>query len=360
MGKTNNRALHKAKAEKNDEFYTRLVDVEKELYYYQDQFKNKVVLCNCDDPDSSNFFKYFTCNFERLELKKLIVSCYKSNPEKGIYLEYAGNRDGKRPQAIEKTGIKHLQGNGDFRSAECIELLKQADIIVTNPPFSLFKEYITQLIKYKKKFLIIGNKNAINYRYVFSLIKNNLLWLGHRGINKDFWFNLPDDCKNYEKIIDGKKTKHIMATWFTNLETKKRTAELPLFRIYKGNARCYPKYGNYKAIEVDKIAKIPQDYKGVMGVPITFLDKYNPNQFEIVNISVDRNCKFTGNKKMSILDKDGQPIGKCTMNGKGALYRKFNPKIDKHPSFKEIKTGKLYSSVYTRILIKHKKVITHP
>mgnify|MGYP002869426141 CR=1 FL=1 len=206
--------LHKAKKNKNDEFYTRLEDIEEELKHYKDFFKDKTVFCNCDDPQKSNFFHYFSYNFEHLSLKKLITTCYKSqnhdlfsqnNSEQAIYLEYTGDKNGNKIPDLEEIGIKPLHGDGDFRSAECIELLKQADVVVTNPPVSLFREYVAQLVEYNKKFLIIGNKNAITYKELFPLIRDNKLWLGYRNINKDMWLFLPDDTENYEKIIDGKK-----------------------------------------------------------------------------------------------------------------------------------------------------------
>lgn len=281
--------LNTAKKQKVDEFYTRLVDIEDELKHYKDQFRGKVVLCNCDDPYVSNFFHYFSYNFEALGLKKLITVCYKNQQmelfsdnkdDKAVFLEYLGDKDGNRVPSPDEIGVKHLEGDGDFRSSECIELLNEADIVVTNPPFSLFREYISQLVKYKKKFLIIGNKNAITYKEVFKLIKENKMWLGYRNINSDMWFLMPDDTDKYEKIIDGKKSKHIMACWFTNLDTKKRHERFDMYKTY--NHDEYPKYDNYEAINVDVVAEIPKDYDGVMGVPITFLDKYNPEQFEIV------------------------------------------------------------------------------
>lgn len=303
-----NETLHKAMKEKNDEFYTQLSDIENELCHYKDFFNGKTVLCNCDDPRISNFFHYFSYSFEHLGLKKLITTCYKSkdmdlfsqnNSEQAIYLEYNGDKNGNRIPDVEEIGIKPLKGNGDFRSDECIELLKEADIVVTNPPFSLFREYVAQLIKYEKKFIIIGNKNAITYKEIFPLIKENKMWLGYRNINKDMWLFLPDDTEKYEKIIDGKKYKHIMACWYTNIETTKRYEELELYKKY--NPQEYPKYDNYNAINVDKVDDIPVDYDGVMGVPITFLDKYNPNQFEIIkfrkgdddkDLSINGKCPY--------------------------------------------------------------------
>lgn len=285
-----NKSLIRAKRAKNDEFYTQLTDIEKELCHYKEHFKGKVVLCNCDDPRVSEFFNYFVLNFKHLGLKKLITTCYKNqepdlfsrhDSDRAVYLEYNGSLSGKDNVPTAKDiGIKHLKGDGDFRSAECIELLKQADIVVTNPPFSLFREYVAQLIAYDKKFIIVGNKNAITYKEIFKLIKENKLWLGHRNINDDMWLMLPKDSTNAEKVINGIKLRHINACWFTNLDIKKRHEYIICYRDY--TPEKYPKYDNYDAINVDKVADIPCDYKGAMGVPITFLDKYNPKQFEIL------------------------------------------------------------------------------
>jgi hypothetical protein len=286
-----NRGLNKANKNKNDDFYTQLSDIEKELKNYKDHFKDKIVFCNCDDPRVSNFFHYFSYNFEQLGLKKLITSCYKNQnmelfskqkSEKAIYLEYTGSKN-NIPNPTE-IGIKHLKGDGDFRSLECIELLKQSDIIVTNPPFSLFREYVNQLIKYNKKFLIIGSLNAISYKEIFKLIKENKLWLGYgfSGGNAYFETHHPKEFANgvYNKETGLVKFRNV--TWFTNLEIEKRHEELLLYKNYYGNESEYPKYDNYNAINVDKTKDIPIDYKGIMGVPISFMDRYNPDQFEIV------------------------------------------------------------------------------
>lgn len=244
---------------------------------------------------------------------------------------------------------------GDFRSAECIELLKQADIVVTNPPFSLFREYVTQLIEYDKKFVIIGHQNAITYKEIFGLIKNNKIWLGFgfRGgaghfINKHY-----EDYATASNHIEG-MIRVSGVNWFTNLDIKKRHEKFETIASYHKDPNHYPKYDNYNAINVDKTIEIPLDYDGVMGVPITFLDKYNPEQFEIVALGIVGSVDFTCNKKMEILDKNGLPTGKFTFNAKGTLYRKFNPKTDKTPAFKDCETGELYSSIYARILIKNK------
>lgn len=283
--------LRKASTAKKDEFYTQLTYIEKELMHYKEHFKGKVVFCNCDDPRVSNFFHYFSYNFEHLGLKKLITTCYKSQDmdlfseqksEKAIYLEYTGDKNGNRVPDSEEIGIQYLKGDGDFRSTECIELLKQADIIVTNPPFSLFREYVTQLVEYEKKFIIIGNLNAITYKEIFGLIKEDKLWLGASLDGRNIWFRIPDDYEKYHKIENGEKYAFVASTiWFTNLDYSKRHTDIILYKKY--NPNDYPKYDNYDAINIDKTKDIPLDYKGLMGVPITFLNKYNPDQFEIVD-----------------------------------------------------------------------------
>lgn len=284
-----NKNLNKAKEAKKDEFYTQLEDINNELRHYREHFRGKTVLCNCDDPRVSNFFTYFAYNFEFLGLKRLITTCYKNqdsdlfsqnSSEKAVYLIYDGDKNGNRIPDPEEIGVKPLKGDGDFRSAECIELLKQADIVVTNPPFSLFREYVAQLIEYNKKFLIIGHQNAITYKEIFPLIKENKLWLGY-----GFKGGAGHFISNYEDKATAGNHKEGMirvsgVTWFTNLETQKRHEDLILYKKYTPEE--YPKYDNYNAINVNKVADIPYDYDGVMGVPITFLDKYNPTQFEIV------------------------------------------------------------------------------
>ena len=265
-----NENLHKAKVAKNDEFYTRLQDIENELRHYRNHFKGKVVYCNCDDARESNFFKYFSLSFEFLGLKKLIATGYKENG-KGVALVYEGDKNGNRNVDDEEINVTELNGNGDFRSEECIEFLKEADIVVTNPPFSLFREYVAQLMQYGKKFLIIGNKNAITYKEIFPYIKNNELWLGITPI-KDF-IQPNGEIKKFGNIC-----------WFTNLEHKKRNEELILYKHYSPTE--YPKFENYDAIEVSKVAEIPMDYEGICGLPISFLDKYCPNQFRIVGLGI--------------------------------------------------------------------------
>ncbi len=300
--KSSNQNLHDAKTAKKDEFYTQLSDIEKELKHYKEHFKDKVVLCNCDDPRVSNFFHYFSFNFEQLGLKKLIATCYKNQnidlfsehtSEQAIYLEYYGDKNGNNVPDADEIGIKHLKGDGDFRSRECIELLKQADIVVTNPPFSLFREFVAQLVKYDKKFLIIGNLNAVTYIDVFKLIKENKLWLGASIHSGDREFGVPDDypLESAGNRIDSDGKKYIRVKgvrWFTNLDYTERHEDLILCKKY--NSEEYPKYDNYDAINVDKTNDIPLDYNGIIGVPITFMDKYNPVQFEIVgcNRGVDQ------------------------------------------------------------------------
>lgn len=284
-----NTALTAAKRAKKDEFYTQLSDIENELRHYRPHFQGKTVLCNCDDPRVSNFFHYFAYNFERLGLKRLITVCYKNQDadlfslnqcEQAIWLEYMGDRNGNCVPDPAEIGLHPLQGDGDFRSEECIALLKQADIVVTNPPFSLFRDYVAQLIQYGKKFVIIGHQNAITYKEIFPLIKNNQLWLGY-----GFKGGAGHFISKYEDVAVAGDHKAGMirvsgVVWYTNLEIQKRHEELVLYKTYSPEA--YPKYDNYDAIEVGKTAEIPMDYDGVMGVPITFLDKYNPEQFEIV------------------------------------------------------------------------------
>lgn len=265
MAKNSN--LHAAKVAKNDEFYTMLTDIEKEMSHYKDFFKGKVVYCNCDDARESNFFKYFSKNFEFLGLKKLITTGYKAEG-KGVVLVYEGDKNGNRKVEDEEITIKELEGSGDFRSEECIEFLKEADVVVTNPPFSLFREYVKQLMDYGKKFLIIGSMNAITYKEIFPYIKNDELWLGNQNVKE---FRSPNgEIKKFGNIL-----------WYTNIQHKKRNTPLDLYKRYSNE---YPKYDNYDAIEVSKVTDIPMDYDGVMGVPITFLDKYCPEQFEILDL----------------------------------------------------------------------------
>ncbi len=309
-----NKNLHSAKDAKKDEFYTQLNDISNELKYYKKHFQGKIVLCNCDDPYESNFFKYFALNFNFLGLKKLICTCWDGSPitSKELDLfpdEPKENGRSRFAYKVELTKVEDLTGDGatdlddvklfleknkpalleehgDFRSKECIELLKEADIVVTNPPFSLFREYVAQLVEYDKKFLIIGNQNAITYKEIFLLIKENKLWLGTKS--GDMSFTVPE---NYEERAtrfwvddNGQKWRSMgNICWFTNLDHNKRHYPIDLYKHYTSEE--YPKYDNYDIINVDKISDIPMDYDGVMGVPITFLDKYCPEQFEILGIA---------------------------------------------------------------------------
>lgn len=346
--KSLNKNLHKASLAKKDEFYTQLADIEKELKHYKEQFRGKVVYCNCDDPFESNFFKYFAANFNPLKLKKLITTSYVKSPIAGeqlLLFEVEGLKpSGKGPFKIEIKEVpdadsngavnlddveyllKHdkntatpLRGNGDFRSDECIKLLKRADIVVTNPPFSLFREYVAQLMEYNKKFLILGDQNAITYKEIFGYIKENKLWLGYdNGGTK--WFQVPMNydipTESRKKVVNGVKFFSMgRILWFTNLDTAKRHEELTLYKKY--NLKDYPKYDSYNAININRYIDIPMNYKGVMGVPVTFVDKYNPEQFEIIGI--DR-------------------------------YVKDNPNYGKRFTIKG-------QEMYARILIKNKKLV---
>lgn len=400
--------LKQANKQKRDEFYTRLKDIESELKHYKNQLKGKVIFCNCDDPFESNFFKYFAMNFKQLGLKKLITTCYDPSPiaNKEIQLSFleeekeAKHNNTARKKIISKAYkieldditdidgsgninildtkeillrekakldsggkskiLSYLDGDGDFRSEECIELLKRSDIVVTNPPFSLFREYVAQLVKYDKKFLILGNMNALTYKEIFKLIKENKIWSGY-GFNMSMVYKSPykNVLESNRKFVIGKgldPDKYIKVpaiNWFTNLETKKRHEEIALYKKYSPEE--YPEYGNYRAINIDKIAEIPYDYDEEMGVPITFIDRYSPEQFNIIALGIVGSVEFTENRKMEIM-KNGKPTGKFTMNAKGTLYRKYNPEKDKSPAFKDCETGELYSSIYARVLIKRKVI----
>lgn len=327
-----NQGLGKARAGKNDEFYTQLSDIESELKHYKAHFKDKVVLCNCDDPRVSNFTRYFILNFRALGLKKLITTCYKNqdtnlfstgSSEKAVYMEYTGTTAANAIPTPEEIGIKELNGDGSFDSPECIELLKEADIVVTNPPFSLFKEYVALLIKHSKKFIIIGNVNALTYREIFPLIANNQMWLGASIHSGDRKFNVPDDypleAAGCGIDTDGKRYIRVKGVrWFTNLDYKERHEDLILFRSY--NPEEYPTFDNYDAINVDKTTDIPCDYDGVMGVPITFMDKYNPDQFTILGLAAGNIRGLAGIP--SKIGKDGPYIGGKLKYGRIFIKRK--------------------------------------
>lgn len=311
-----NKTLNAAKAAKNDEFYTQLSDIENELRHYKEHFRGKTVLCNCDDPRVSNFFKYFALNFEHLGLKRLITTCYKNqdvdlfsqqDSEQAVYLIYDGDKNGNQVVDAEEIGVHPLKGDGDFRSRECIELLKQADIVVTNPPFSLFREYVAQLMEYEKKFLILGNPNALHYKEIFPFIKDNKVWVGYKSMGADMLFDVSDTMETWlrenkkegsgYKIVDGILKGRAQAIWFTNLDIKKRHEDLILYKKYSPGD--YIKYENYDAIEVGKVEEIPDKYYEIMGVPDSFLEFYNPNQFEIIgcNCSTEQ-CRELGVKPL--------------------------------------------------------------
>lgn len=310
MTTTRNRDFQDAKQAKKDEFYTQLSDIEKELRHYRPHFKDKVVYLNCDDPRLSNFFRYFASNFEELGLKKLVATCYQStNPHdftrggtnQAVWLEYIGDSNVNATPASGEIDVRPLKGDGDFRSAESVELLKQADIVVTNPPFSLFREYVAQLIEHDKQFIILGNMNALTYKEIFPLFQNNQMWYGPSIRSGDREFRVPNDypLTAAGTRIDEHGNKYVRVKgvrWFTNLEFPGRHHDLNLTKTYCPSK--YPRYANFDAIEVGKTADIPADYNGLMGVPITFIDKYNPDQFEIVGSS-----KTMGKKMSDVAEK---------------------------------------------------------
>lgn len=335
-----NENLRKAKRQKNDEFYTQLSDIENELRHYTRHFSGKVVYCNCDDPRISNFFHYFSYNFERLGLKKLIAACYKNqerdlfsrhDSERAIWLEYNGNTRGGREPGIEDIGVREFSGDGDFRSSESIELLQQSDIVVTNPPFSLFREYVAQLVEYDKKFLIVGSQNAVTYKEIFPLIKDNWVWLGITPKGQDMLFDMPEGYAqelvanpnakegSAYRVVEGViKGRLGNAAWFTNLDHAKRHEKLILYKRYSPEE--YPTYDNYNAINVDKIAEIPVDWEGAMGVPVTFLDKHNPEQFEVLGITDRDNNSGLKTREYTLADVpnpgDLNRRGVLTVSGK--------------------------------------------
>ncbi len=338
-----NAALTAAKRAKKDEFYTQRVDIENELKHYRAHFAGKVVLCNCDDPRKSEFFRYFSENFEMLKLKRLIATCYKSQDvdlfsqkdcERAIKQVYEGDKNGNMIVDDDEVGVFELKGDGDFRSHECVELMKKADIIVTNPPFSLFREFVALLVKHGKKFLIIGNVNSLICREIFPLVINGQIWLGASIHSGDRKFGVPDDyplnatgCgidENGQRFIRVKGVR-----WFTNLDYPQRHEKLPLYKKYTPEE--YPKYDNYDAINVDKTSDIPEDYDGVMGVPVTFMDKYNPEQFEII-WQASGNTRACAPKE--VLAELGYQCHPEDRGGCGILHGK---------------------RVYTRILIRHRR-----
>ncbi|MDQ2985590.1 MAG: adenine-specific methyltransferase EcoRI family protein [Armatimonadota bacterium] len=384
MSRAGKRTLSSARTAKQDEFYTQLPDIANELKHYKDQLRGKVVLCNCDDPYESHFFQYFALNFNELGLKKLICTSYAGSPIVGELFppeEMAGMKpDKKEPYLVEinevgdltndgaigMADIDHLlrhdanasrplkgndtYGAGDFRSPECIEVLKRAHVVVTNPPFSLFREYVAQLVEHDKKFLIIGNKNAITYKEFFMLIQDNRAWLGTTPMGTDMLFDVPvcvaeemiksgKEGSNY-KIVKGKVLGRSTSTWFTNMDHKKRHEEIKLFKKYTPGE--YPKYDNYDAINVNKVADIPEDYEGAMGVPITFLGKHNPEQFEII-----------GNGQSMANELGIEPVGQkfvadyYAQGNKGQITAKWINLV--------YHIGTKVCVPYLRILIKHRR-----
>ena len=379
--------LRKAQKNKNDEFYTSLEDIEKEMKYYREQFYGKTVFCNCDDPFESNFFKYFALNFNTLKLKKLICTCYagspivyeqlslldvkplkisEETPNKPYKIEINEIPDSNDDGATDLTDVEYLiknkentlsllKGDGDFRSEECIELLKESDIVVTNPPFSLFREYVEQLEKYNKKYLIIGNVNAIAYRDFFHLIKDNKVWMGASIHSGDREFRVPNSypLNASSSRIDEKGNKYIRVKgvrWWTNLDYKERHEKLILYKHYNPNE--YLKFDNYDAINVDKVSDIPCDYKGMMGVPITFLDKYNPEQFKII-ASSQTGCHPDEMVLKKYSDYYGYTQDRKSNCRTGATMGN-NPilvKDDKKHVYYENKDGIRVQSTYCRIFI---------
>ncbi len=326
-----NKNLHSAKKGKNDEFYTQLEDIERELKHYKEHFRGKVVYCNCDDPRVSNFFHYFSYNFEKLGLKKLITTCYKNQSrdlfsdnqsEVAIYLEYNGDKNGDNVPNVEEIGVHELKGDGDFRSQESIELLRQADIVVTNPPFSLFREYVAQLVEYDKKFVIVGHQNAITYKEVFKLIKDNKIWLGY-GFSGGAAHFINKHYEDYATATDRKEGMIRVSgvVWYTNLDIAKRHEDLMLYKSYTPEE--YPTYDNYDGINVNKTKDIPVDYDGKIGVPITFLDKYSPNQFEIIGLFADKREKSDALVQGSptYLDEQHKKYVGAIVNGKATYAR---------------------------------------
>ena len=358
-----NSQLSAAKKAKNDEFYTRMTDIEHELVHYRDHFKGKVVLCNCDDPFESNFFKYFALNFNPLGLKKLIATCYSGSPIAGgeyqpsLFDDDVDENTGRHRRAykavvnvfrdttgdggLDMDDIRNLldsgeneltelhgdgtYGAGDFRSRECLELLDEADIVVTNPPFSLFREYVATLMEHGKRFLALGNMNAITYKEVFPLLRDNKMWTGFKHFGGGMNMIQPKGSfdstktKSYEVDEKGNIIKNVMGViWYTNLDIDKRHEDLILYRRYKEDPSRYPKYDNYDAIEVSKVKDIPEDYWGVMGVPITFMDSYNPEQFEIIGCSESEGRGFS-NGLWDPASKTAQP----TIDGRKVYKRLF-------------------------------------
>ena len=392
-----NRTLSSAKSAKQDEFYTQYVDIQKEVEAYlefdPDTFRGKVLYCNCDDPFESNFFKFFAANFNRLGLKRLVTTSYDGSPIAGGQLTFgeydAGNGERRKPKALAvvidevtdvdgdgATGIDDvrlflernphtrtpLDGGGDFRSAECVELLKAADIVVTNPPFSLFREYVALLVEHGKRFLIIGNTNSITYKEIFPLLKNNKAWLGCTNFNVGMFFSVPDDWERYHHLDDenGKKIARVSTScWFTNLDHGRRHEPLNLMTMgdnlkFSTNMRgkaAYERYDNFDALEVGTYKDIPSDYEGVMGVPITFLDKYNPDQFEILGYEKSYALQTKTYAAQMQVDRSGKRSNVTKLNDGVAI------KVDRPPTDQTyyIVDGEYYVQQYKRILIRHRR-----
>ena len=318
---SNNKSLGRARAAKEDEFYTQLSDIERELINYREHFANKIVYCNCDDPKVSGFVHYFSYNFEKLKLRKLIATCYKNmeadlfsehDSERALKLEYVGDRDQSGVPDPNEFYTELLKGDGDFRSQESVTLLKEADIVVTNPPFSLFREYIAQLMDHEKKFIVLGPQNAISYKEMFPLLKQGKIWLGNRsGAMK---FRVPNNKEKEGLTVDneGNKWQNFgNICWYTNLDFSKRHENLILYKRFDKNE--YPEFDYYKAINVNKVTDIPIDYEGPMAVPITFLDKYNPQQFEVLDANDFRKSSRVPTKPHGLIkDKEAAIKGKPT------------------------------------------------
>lgn len=378
-----NKSLKAAVRAKEDEFYTQLTDIEKELRHYKQHFRGKTILCNCDDPFESNFFKYFVLNFNRLGIKKLIATCYSGSPIANQQLSLfdvlgQGEENANKPykaivtQVYDQTGdggvdmldvaelfkigvneLVELTGDGDFRSEECVELLKQADIVVTNPPFSLFREYVALLLSYNKSFIIVGNKNAVTYKEFFPLLMENKVWVGSRNMNQDFWLYVPDGAP-YEKVDEsGRHIKHIMACWYTNLDIRKRHEEMILVKRYNGSD--YLQYDNYEAINVDRVQDIPCDYAGIMGVPVTFMDKYNPDQFEIIGL-VNGKDYLAGIKTTKNYKDYEETRQNGTKTGSGGGKINGNPVLRGKPKSGNyfVLNDAVVHSTYARIFIRNK------
>jgi len=358
---TQNANLAQAREAKEDEFYTQLPDIEKELRHYRKHFKGKTVYCNCDDPRVSNFFHYFSHNFEKLGLKRLITTCYQNkdmdlfsrkDSKQAIRLEYTGDKNKNRIPDIDEIGVQTLKGDGDFRSEESIDLLKQSDIVVTNPPFSLFREYVNQLLKYEKQFLIIGSKNAISYKDIFPHIMKNRIWVGYNS--GDMAFMVPSSYEPRETRFwideSGQKWRSLgNSCWFTNLDISKRHDDLILYKKY--SPKEYPSYDNYDAIEVSHYKDIPEDYFDPMGVPITFIENHNPDQFEILGVTQSWSDGRTKEYPEQI---------QVNADGKTSRVRKLNDgaaiKVTTPPNKKTYYRvdHEYYVKVYARLLIKRK------